>query len=69
MRNFGTLWTIRRSEELSKEERAILRRAIQVRVEEYLAAGGEIEELQGFPETEERPDYARPVFIHSEGQA
>ena len=61
--NFGSLDKVIHDE---YEDKKAMRERIARDVDRFLADGGEIEECPGLIE---RPDYARPVFIHKEGNA
>lgn len=62
--NFGTLPKLWHETETT--DKKALREKIQRDVDLFLYEGGEVEDCGGI---EERPDYARPVYIHDEGQA
>ena len=61
---FGALDTVQSDE--SPEEKRRMREKIARDVDRFLADGGEIEDCGGPIES---PDYARPVYIHKEGNA
>lgn len=67
MNNFGTLYSIHFAaidqDPLSTKA---MREKIEKDTQKFLRCGGVIEELDGI---QERPDYARPVFIHLPGEA
>lgn len=61
--NFGSLDKYHSTE---YEDKKRLREKIEQDIQKYLDAGGEIQQCEGLIE---RPDYARPVYIHKEGSA
>lgn len=62
---FGTIWHGPKPSD-DAEDKDALRKKIADDVERFLSGGGEIEQCPGLTE---RPDYARPVYIHKEAKA